>query len=441
MATLGGKYLIERPIQVADDGIVSIGDAATVVWGLKSIGIGSSINSPMSDEQCVLVGSDLTLRGNTVVADVLMGRTLWVGQQSSSCVLIGDISSIDHNTDIAIAIGREATIGNNSTGSIVMGYLCTVANNSPNCTLVGQSNAVLTASQQYVALYGYSNTVFGSSPNGSRTEKIAVLGSLNTVGTASNNSHHIAVVGSDNVIGDNPSYIYVYGSGNTISAGLAHVLVSGDANSVVVSTATMGVGLAVYGTSNTVTNMDVSSIIGQNNTVNGGTYCDTLVVIGYGNTVTNDGTNSSRAGTIVIGGSNVLPAGGGTIIAIGNGISAVVGNSDSGGILIGLDTALTATTATGIAIGDYASAGNNQCVIGCCSPDGYPFKSIHQFIVRGLDISGNAAIDTINVIDTPAAGSSGLTVVYNTSGTFTNKTLKAALAPPAGSLLAYFDPA
>jgi len=43
-------------------------------------------------------------------------------------------------------------------------------------------------------------------------------------------------------------------------------------------------------------------------------------------------------------------------------------------------------------------------------------------------------------VSNPAAGSTGLSVVYNTAGTYSNKTIKAAVAPPGGSLLLYVDP-
>jgi len=67
-----------------------------------------------------------------------------------------------------------------------------------------------------------------------------------------------------------------------------------------------------------------------------------------------------------------------------------------------------------------------------------PLPQIHYFAVRGYN---GAALDTIRAVDDPSvSGETGLTVVFNSAGAFSNKTLKAAVAPPGGSLLAYFDP-
>ena len=492
MATLGGKYLIERPIQVADDGIVSIGDAATVVWGLKSIGIGSSINSPMGDEQCVLVGSDLTLRGNTVVADVLMGRTLWVGQQSSSCVLIGDISSIDHNSDIAIAIGREATIGDNSPGSIVMGYQTRVVGQGGFNNVIGQVSGCETAGIQYASLFGTGNHVVSDGTGG--TGKILLFGVGNVAGSPTTNTQSVLAMGDNNVVGEDAStsgstYVQVIGTGNYVGGSSTTVSCMGSGNRIGPSTVSIlaagdniGVGqgvlssillgshlditgpfpstptmdsivnigfrnalagpylgaLVVEGSDNSVTGENFSTILGQNNTVHGG-GAGYNVVIGDHNVV--DSTSMS----VIIGrGIHILDGNQstvGAVIAIGPAVSVAANYGGLGGIAIGGGANLISTGGYAIALGFNASAGNNTCVIGHSDPASET-GAMHLFIVRGLNVSvgPHVAIDTFIASDHPGSGQTGLTVVYNSSGTFSSKIINAAVTPPGGSLLLYLNP-
>ena len=72
---------------------------------------------------------------------------------------------------------------------------------------------------------------------------------------------------------------------------------------------------------------------------------------------------------------------------------------------------------------------------------------MHQFIVRGLDTSTGpyTAINTLLVTDNPGSGATGLTIVYNSGGTFSNKIVNAAAVTgvtgiPDGSLVLYMNP-
>ena len=69
----------------------------------------------------------------------------------------------------------------------------------------------------------------------------------------------------------------------------------------------------------------------------------------------------------------------------------------------------------------------------------YGYQPIHEFTVCGY-VSGTA-VNTIDVIDDPASGCSGLSVVYYDGSTYSNKTLKAAAfgSVPGGALWAYLE--
>jgi formyl-CoA transferase len=95
---------------------------------------------------------------------------------------------------------------------------------------------------------------------------------------------------------------------------------------------------------------------------------------------------------------------------------------------------------------DYESLKKVKPDLIYCSITGFgqtgPFANRpgYDFIVQGTLQPGDVAIYTLRALASPAAGECGLVVTYNSAGTITNKTLKAAVSPPVGSLLTYVDP-
>ena len=242
--------------------------------------------------------------------------------------------------------------------------------------------------------------------------KSVAIGLNNTVG---HNSQQATVVGYNNTVSDNAPNCTLVGQMNAVSGDNTDTLI-------------------VLGYSNTVPSMTRTTVIGHFNALD-------VHQEGSGDSVVIGNYNKGYFGlSFVIGYRVTLPFGSGSIIAMGAEITVANGKGGVGGILIGNGSTLTANTSIGIAIGVDASAGDNQCVIGDSDPTQI-YNTIHQFIVRGITgiiATGFTAIDTLNVIDNPTDGSSGLTVVYNSGGTFTNKTLKASVSPPSGALIAYF---
>jgi hypothetical protein len=169
------------------------------------------------------------------------------------------------------------------------------------------------------------------------------------------------------------------------------------------------------------------------------------VVVGGGSedvVIGNQHQLTGAGGCIVIGSRNVIPFSAGSIIAIGGGIVIAGGLGGLGALLLGNGSTTTAANNYSIAIGVNASAGENECVIGE-SDVTHTVGAIRTFVVRGLDTSvpGNAVIDTFKAIVNPAAGDTGVTLVYNAAGTYSNKTVRASASPvPVGSLLLYIDP-
>ena len=417
---------------------------------------------------------------------MVIGRSLVQGASSSSCVLIGDISSIGSGSDVAVGIGRNITIGNSCTATLVQGYNNIVNDGSPNNTVIGQDSEIASANQTDIVILGHGDSVWGNGTSG--TQFVAVLGSSITVGKVGGNSSLVQAVGAHITVGVSPLNVSCYGNAITVGDTSADVVAIGDALTIAASvdnacvighsnstdvstsdlviightnslttvsgtppTAVVCIGNAntvsgpfidhvvVQGSSNSVSGMNTSTIIGQSNTVvGGGSGLD--VIIGDGNHI---GTVTM---VVVIGHNNTIPDSAGALVAIGNGCSIAPGLGGLGGIMIGAGANLISAGGYAIAIGASASAGNNQCVIGHSDP-AQQFQAMHRFIVRGLDVSTGpfTAIDTLNVNDNPLAGSTGLGIVYNSAGTFSNKTVNAAAVTgvtgiPNGSLVLYMNP-
>ncbi len=169
---------------------------------------------------------------------------------------------------------------------------------------------------------------------------------------------------------------FLWGEGSTIAANAVHVLVLG-----------------------------ASSAVGDSS--------PDVVCAGHDNQI-----GATSGDSIVVGHGNVIGALGGepraAAMVLGNYCS--VPDSFSNVILLG-----QAVTATAI----------NQCLIGSV---GY---GITTFQVTG---TSDLATFILRAVANPLAGETGLSLVHNNGANIVNRTIKAAVAPPEGSLLLYIDP-
>jgi hypothetical protein len=309
-----------------------------------------------------------------------------------------------------------------------------IANTSTNCTVLGGGSTsdfdAIGADCDHVAASGWGIQV------GDKAKQVVLAGNTLVVGAARGSGvDSVVIIGSNLSVGDASKCVICIGSyGTSVGDNCVDELVGVRAGVIA-----MGVNVQIppYAANNIA--------MGSN-----------LIVDGYNNIAlsctdfTSGGMNpasidSDSGSCILIGNHNRL-ASGNNIIALGKGITATGGNifiagsgsstSSDGAIIIGAASSVTGLA--GMVFGSGATAAANQCVFGRPSipPGSFDF-SIHNFTVHGYNVGAGSPIDTLIAIDTPAAGSSGLTVVYNTGGVLSNKTLKAALAPPGGSLLCY----
>jgi hypothetical protein len=149
------------------------------------------------------------------------------------------------------------------------------------------------------------------------------------------------------------------------------------------------------------------------------------VAVGYGNII--DAPDCSAFGvTNTIGTSSVVTLVGNDNTAAGAYRSVVLGHQCQ----------ISADYTIAIGYGAINSAANTMVVGSNSVAD---IGNIHTVTFNGYN---GAAIITLAATDNPAnTGDIGLTVVHRTGvATVVNKTVKAAVAPPGGSLLLYVDP-
>jgi hypothetical protein len=433
-------------IQIGDSIVSGIPDGSGT--GLYYLHIlGSNITVEDGSSHVVVVGDTFTAAG-------IANDGVFIGQSHTNTETSSDTVSIGHNNFVNIATTNIVTIGNFNS---IYGYTPAAGSN--------------------IILIGYSNVAEPADPNITNFDRIVLIGcevdaeNINESGTT--NLTKIVGIGDSLLIetstggaafNQNINQVVAIGSSISCYATLAslidlssHVVLVGDQITVGVGEGSSNVGASyVQAIGSLISIPDRSphlAVLGDTITFSTGGSTDCVAV---GQSLFLGGTDNTAISNTVATGSNISIGCASSIVAIGNSITIpgnlpapaaniiaigfsidLAGNYGFGGIAIG-DSAAIAPGGYSIAIGSYASAAIGQCVIGA-STGSSGFKPIHQFIVRGLT-TGSVAVDTINANDGPAAGSSGLSVVYNESGTLSNKTLKAAASPPGGSLIAYFDP-
>ncbi len=429
-----------------------------------TVGIGTSLSIGASD-QSVIMGDTISL-GTGNQANVVIGRSLTRGDANSSCVQIGDISSLGNGSDVVVQIGREANVGSSSGRTNSIGFQCSIGDSCPNSTLIGTTSSIASGStvifaggtnvnvgsnslnvvalgatlslsgpsQQHVAVVGDTITILGAAPNGTRTQNIVALGSTHAIGNTDVSTERAVVIGANlqlgNAANNQMADIILMGSSNTITdpapaAPTASVICLGDNNTI---TGPLVTDAFVLGSTISITS--IGSIVAIGDSITASSASGTAQMICIGSNIT-----STAAGLSIIIGMNASAGLDSQCIAIGPGVSIA---ANSRGIAIGPGATTTSDTHHwAIALGLNASAGNDEFIVGKSNTAGDPDSSIHHFQIQGYN-GGN--LNTIDAIDNPAAGDTGLMIVYNTAGVFSNKTVHASASPPAGALLLYIDP-
>lgn len=297
------------------------------------------------------------------------------------------------------------------------------------------------------------------------TQSGALLGSTDTVtlGHQLTTGGSIVVnIGVLNTVPALSSYVHCLGDNNTLTA-LTQACVLGTAN-IVSAVSSTGVFLAGVGNALSGTGRTDIVIVGNTNDIKGDST--RVTIVGHSNNITV--VNES---TLVLGNSNYIAIASPTIqpvepIIIGNrnahvgsfGIFLGNGNTNYTGvgsvILIGMTNTTDVDTDSAIGIGygcqvtgegaiamGYGAVANaHEVVFGDYDPLDIIDGAYHTFIVRGHNLAYNVAVDTLKVIDNPAAGTVGLFVTYDTGATVVSKQVKAAVTPPVGALLLYIEP-
>jgi hypothetical protein len=407
----------------------------------------------------------------------VLGSNITVEDGSSHVIVVGDTFTAAGVASNGVFIGQSITTTETSSDTVSIGQNNFVNIVTTNTVAIGNFNSIFgytPAAGSNIILIGYSNVAEPADPNITNFDRIVLIGyevdavNINESGTT--NLTKIVAIGDvmsiqastgGSAFNQNINQVVAIGSSLTCYATLSslldpssHMVLVGDQMAIGVGPSNVGASyVQAIGSKLTVGDANSHlSIMGDTISIDshGDSYC-----VAIGQSLTLGGTDNTAAVSTVVIGSNITVRTAASVVAIGEGITIpgnlsapaasviaigfsidLSGNYGFGGIAIGNNPTI-APGGYSIAIGTYASAAIGQCVIGAnTGSSGY--QPIHTFIVRGLT-TGSVAVDTINANDAPASGSSGLSVVYNESGTLSNKTLKAAVSPPGGSLIAYFD--
>ena len=434
-ALTGGDSVQYRPM-VFIDGNVSIGDFAThiLAGSLSSVGIGDAVTIDGFLSDCIgigrnvhvtagsniSVGFDLTSLGSCP-SNVTMGMSLSLddgGRATNSNVLLGFNTTFTAFMN-SVFIGDSGTFGTGIRQTVAIGTTISLADGVLRSLAFGQNASIGASSDLSVALGAGANIGANCS---------TVL----SAGTA--------------LVGDTCSTVLAWGGSTNIAAGSVIVvafnsIVGGFANTCFYS------GAHATGTSRRCVSIGWNGTLldGVENCVALGTAifrADAFQCVAIGGSLVDIGDSASDM--VGIGSDVTVGDSSSTGVAIGASSTLGVGTVSCMALLGGIvDDTLTAAMAIGpsaevsgsygIAVGQSAVATANQAVIGNSGAT----EAIHSFVVRGFNVG---ALDTLSAIDNPAAGETGLTVVFNTGIATANKTCKAALSPPVGALVLYLDP-
>jgi hypothetical protein len=433
------------------------------------IGHGNQCTSlPTPQSKNIAVGSTNIIRGSTTVS---VGHDNTTGLASTLTYVVGGSISIDNSSAQIVAFGCSLTVGapsgtpftnailigcNNSTssggggdtvimvgnnlnhtgaGNVSRNLLLGDDNNSTNCTntgSIGHNHSLVNSVEVHVyggtivVGNGSSTTICAGSAitTGTTTSLNVLLGTTITVG---HNAFKCVVVGNNIVLPDNSVAVVVLGDG----AYAANASVAIGQQARVGFGGVGGNGCVAIGALSFVGTSTNNSAAIANSTV-GNSAGGSLATVNS-NIGDNSPSCAALANSSVATGSTVCFAA--TSSTVGTGCAecfAAVASTIDNGVLRAIAINGTATGTHSIALAGGV-AGANEMVVG----GSLLANSFRTFQVRGFN---GVTLNTIRAIDTPSAGETGLSVIYNNGVAVTNKTLKAAASPPVGALLLYVDP-
>ncbi len=478
---------------------LGLGGASELVLVGKNISLPTPLGGNTGAN--LVVGTNLTVGASGQFPsqfNVLLGYGASIGYQSFGNLVISPqvgpallnqsqyVISLGNNTPQdslfnVIAVGQSCAVRNQSQYSSAVGYSITLGAKARQIFAYGvYLSAVADTSASFQRMFVGGSSVQVLNPNTNLDETSLIVGvghdvTLRANTTTNTNLKLVVALGSSITAttryfgGDTGAHVVLVG--DNLHSGHADGSGVGANNVILIGTnqtsdddsreeILIGTGCAVLAASGSTPYDCV--LIGDTIVVSGPNSSD-VVAIGRGITASgilggvfigHDITCNSATGTaynVVIGDDIVFPGDVGLLVAIGWSVSVGV---DGQGIAVGthaeigastcgiaIGAAANATSADptkwAIALGAHATAGAGQFVVGMSDNVLSPNPAMHYFAVRGYN-GGN--LDTISATDAPADGATGLAVVYNSGGTFSNKTVKAAASPPVGSLLLYVDP-
>lgn len=423
----------------------------TLAGGVCSdiVAIGSTISATVATagtvNDSVLIGRDLQVNDFHSIGGA-RGVAIGVGLYVDNSVVLG---TNDGSNKIypprSVYAGWLQHVGTGGNSHVVVGYATSLGNECDRCTLVGSLSTITPVASvlQSVAVFGDSNTVTG--PYSSRTlvagtgnsvtstVNDTVLGQNNVLSTTNNsgfvvigNNHSVSVTGPSTVVGQyitiTTGWSVAIGYGFTADASIVVGNPQGGAGSVY-PTGSVYVGLLLDVGAGGATNV----VLG--NDVTHGTGTTDTVVVGNSASLGNNVTSTTVTGHEAIADAN-------STRACGFGYRSHVGGSGSA---FGAETIAADFS---VALGYLASAATSHtCEVGGSS-DPTADIGVNVFTVRGSQGVSPAVVNiiTVQATTTPDVDEIGLVVTYNDGDTIANKTVKAAVVPPVGSVLLYVDP-
>jgi hypothetical protein len=466
MATARGKRWETKPVGFDDTSVfgtpefsVNIGNFTTFnsgQWntilgpfaGIDSttsvaVGMFSTIGAAMSN--CTVVGQFSRVLGPNGGSNLIAGAGNTIYEGCNSTTICGSYSDVAQRNGYSFIAGPLNHVGQpnmvQGTSNVVIGAFFNVGLATDT---FARSTVSIPGPADYI---NYDNAIFPDGSGGTITVMFQADGTYVDPGgvytvdvqgmtTAQEVWNAIwAILQANTTLGDNG------GSGDPIwqqSLNWSVAGIAGNGQTIVNNVASPNFqvtpfeGGAAYGCGRN------SVFVGSVGTA--GTEFETIVSIGCNNKV-----GGLQRDSTIIGSQNRLGNISYTTPPLGGPSLGGYGNVLMGALLYVPDDVVMATaigyyaSANGncsIALGPFASAGANQFIVGVSDITSLD-RAIHTFAVRGYNVG---ALDTLLAIDNPADGYTGLTVVFNAGGTYSNKSVQAAAAPPPGSLLLFVAP-
>jgi hypothetical protein len=467
MATTGGSFLLAQPI-VFRSRVVSVGDLLTSALGPQSTVVGPESLTAVAANRSVSVGFQCSALG---ADDVIVGQSCSADVLAEKCVIVGNTCSASGGSVQSVMIGCNLSIGappgTPFSNAILVGCNNSSASGGGGDTVIMVGNNLNHGGAGNVSrniLVGDDNTSSGCTNTGAIGHNhsltngvdVHVYGGTIVFGAGSNNSVGIGVTVA---AGTNTTLNVLLGT--TLSLGndsLKCVVVGNNVALPANSVAVVVLGDGAYAS-------NASVAIGQQARVGyGGVGGNGCVVVGALSTIGVSTNNSASIANSSVGNSS-----GGSLAIVNSQIGdtspscAAIANSAVGNTSNICVAILSSTVGVGCrdsfaAVSSTIAAGAQGAIaiLGVCSGSNSIALSnatalANEFVAGGVLLAtsfrtfqvrgyNGVSLDLIKAVDTPAAGSTGLSVIYNDGAATTNKTLRAAASPPVGALLLYVDP-